>query len=190
MEMLSELPEGITAKEEKTEYELFTMLYYDVDAKNWKMTQDIDGELVGTEARYKTEKLPYKYLGWTWMVGDKYHRPFAEDYLSDMIQVDNLSKLNTEGAIVAAKTVVLVDNRGNRTSKDKLTNAIKNRFINRRKRLVGSDIFKPAFFIVGPGVGSSYAVDENSDHPAMEVRWVTGQPHALKPVPKKLPHAK
>ncbi len=123
METLRELPENITPKEVKDEYELFTMLTYDTESKVWIETQDIDGELVGSEITYQPEKLPYNYLGWTWMVGDKYHRPFAEDYIGDMTQLNNLAKLNTEGALVAAKIVVYVNPRGNRTSKADLTSA-------------------------------------------------------------------
>lgn len=117
LETLQYLPEGITPKDVKDEYELYTMFKYDNEAKNWVMTQDVDGELVGQEKTFKENKLPYKYLGWNWAVGEKYHRPFADDYYADMLQIDKLAKLNTDGAVISAKSLILVDPRGNRTNK-------------------------------------------------------------------------
>ena len=123
-ETIYELPEGVTVKDDKEEYELFTLLKYDRNAKNWVMTQDIDGEEVGKEKTYKSyDDLPFRYFGWTWMVGDDYHRPFAEDYLPDMQQVDKLAKLNTEGAVIAAKSLILVNQQGGRTRKQDIVDA-------------------------------------------------------------------
>lgn len=118
-ETLSRLPENITVAEEQDEYELYTMLYLDPESKDsWIMTQDIDGELVGDEKTFKTDKLPYKYLGWTWMSGDYCHRPFAEDYFKDMESIDSLSSLMSDGSIIAGKQIIFVNERGGRTRKD------------------------------------------------------------------------
>jgi len=124
VEKLQMLPDGITAKEEKEEYDLYTLLALDKDTNKWIMKQDIDGEAVGQEKSYKDyDALPFRYFGWNWVQGDAYHRPFAEDYYSDMEQIDKLGKLNTEGSVIAAKTVILVNQRGGRTRKADLTNA-------------------------------------------------------------------
>jgi len=118
-EVLHYLPEGITIAEEKENYELYTAYYLDSEGK-WIRKQDIDGESVGDEQSFKDyDSLPVRYFGWGWLSGDDYHRPFAEDYYGDMNQVDKLSKLNTEGAVIAAKSILMVDQRGGRTrSKD------------------------------------------------------------------------
>lgn len=122
VEKLQILPEGITPKEEKDEYDLYTLLAFDKDSKQWIMKQDIDGEIVGKEMRYKDyDDLPFRYFGWNWTQGEKYHRPFAEDYYPDMNQIDKLSKLNTEGSVVAAKTLIMVNQRGGRTRKSDVT---------------------------------------------------------------------
>ncbi len=114
-EKIIQLPKDITVKEIKDEYDLFTAYYVDDDGK-WIMKQDIDGEIVGKEKSYKDyDALPVRYFGWNWLVGDQYHRPFAEDYYADMNQVDKLGKLNTEGAVISAKSVLMVDQRGGRT---------------------------------------------------------------------------
>lgn len=124
MEELTLLPDNITPKEEKDEYELYTLLAFDKDTNKWIMKQDIDGEAVGEEKTYKDyDSLPFRYFGWNWVQGDAYHRPFAEDYYPDMLQVDKLAKLNTEGAVIAGKSVLLVNQRGGRTRKADLVKA-------------------------------------------------------------------
>jgi len=124
VEKLKTLPDGIVAKEEKEEYDLYTLLALDKNTNKWIMKQDIDGEIVGKERIYKDyDSLPFRYFGWNWVQGDAYHRPFAEDYYPDMLQVDKLGKLNTEGSIIAAKTVIMVNQRGGRTRKSDLTKA-------------------------------------------------------------------
>lgn len=123
-ETLSVLPEGIVPEKEEEEYELYTMVNYDKNSDKWIMTQDIAGVLVGEEKTFSSyNDLPFRYFGWTWMVGDKYHRPFAEDYYDDMNQVDKLSKLNTDGAVISAKSIIFVNPRGNRTKKSAISDS-------------------------------------------------------------------
>ncbi len=125
METIKVLPKDIVPKEEKDEYELYTLLALDKDTDKWVMKQDIDGEEVGKEKSYKDyDSLPFRYFGWNWVSGDSYHRPFAEDYYSDMNQLNKMANLNTEGAIISAKSVLLVNQRGGRTRKDDLVKAV------------------------------------------------------------------
>jgi len=124
VENLKMLPKGIEAKEEKETYDLYTLLALDKDTNKWIMKQDIDGEAVGEEKTYTDyDALPFRYFGWNWVQGDAYHRPFAEDYYPDMEQINKLGKLNTEGAVIAAKSLLLVDQRGGRTRKADITKA-------------------------------------------------------------------
>ena len=119
VETVKVLPKDITVKDVKDEYELYTMASMDKDSGSWIVTQDIDGEAVGNEKTYKNyDDLPFRYLGWTWMVGDDYHRPYAEDYFQDLSQLDKLAKLLTDGAIIQAKVLLFVNERGGRTRKD------------------------------------------------------------------------
>lgn len=119
VEKLVALPKDVQVKEEKEEYLVYTMLTKDQELDVWFMNQEIDGEIVGEEVVYRDEDdMPFRYLGWTWMVGDKYHRPYAEDYFKDLEQLDSLASLLTDGAIVAAKTLLFVNERGGRTRKD------------------------------------------------------------------------
>lgn len=124
-ELLDYLPEGIEAKEVKEKYELYTQLEYDSELDMWVMTQEVEQEIVGEEQTYKTyDDLPFRYLGWTWMQGEKYHRPYAEDYYKDLEQLDKLAKLLTDGAIIAAKMLIFVNERGGRTRKDDVTDSV------------------------------------------------------------------
>ena len=124
VEKLEMLPNGIVPKEEKDEYELYTLLALDKDTNKWIMKQDIDGVAVGKETSFKDyDSLPFRYFGWEWVQGDQYHRPFAEDYYADMEQIDKLGKLNTQGAVISAKAVILVNQRGGRTRKKDLVDA-------------------------------------------------------------------
>lgn len=124
VEKIITLPEGVIVSKVQDEYELYTMVTKDSDLDMWYMTQEIDGAVVGEEITYKNDDdLPFRYLGWTWMVGDAYHRPYAEDYYQDMQQLDKLAKLLTDGAIVQAKMLLFVNERGGRTRKDEVANS-------------------------------------------------------------------
>lgn len=125
VESLHILPEGIVPKEEKEEYDLYTMAYLDKDTRGWVVVQEVDGELVGTEEKYKSyDELPFRYLGWTWLSGDSYHRPFTEDYYKDLEQVDKMAKLLTDGAIASAKILFFVNEKGGRTRKDSVVESL------------------------------------------------------------------
>jgi len=119
VENLKRLPEGIEVAEVQDEYKLYTMATLSEEDESWIVKQEIEQELVGEEQTYKNyDALPYRYLGWTWMVGDSFHRPYAEDYYQDLDQLDKLARLLTDGAIVSAKMLLFVNERGGRTRKD------------------------------------------------------------------------
>ena len=125
VESLKRLPEGIEAKEEADEYKLYTMATLSDEDESWIVHQEIEQELVGEEGSYKTyDELPFRYLGWTWMVGDAFHRPYAEDYYQDLNQLDKIARLLTDGSIISAKMLLFVNERGGRTRKDDVADSI------------------------------------------------------------------
>ena len=128
VEKIKDLPQGIELVESKMkpdgeEYELYTLVKRDSTTGKWTMTQSIDGDIVGEAKTYSDERNPFQYVGWTWVSGDSYHRPYAEDYLPDMEQYNALSNLLTKGSIVAAKVLIFVDEKGNRTRKSDVANS-------------------------------------------------------------------
>ncbi len=125
VETIKVLPDDVVPKEEKDEYELYTMAKLDKETKSWIVTQEIEQEIVGKERKYKNyADLPFRYLGWTWMVGDQYHRPYTEDYFQDLEQLNKLAKLLTDGAIVQAKVLLFVNEKGGRTRKDSVVDSL------------------------------------------------------------------
>lgn len=113
-----DLPEDVTPTDEKQEeFELYTLMYKEEDG-TWTMKQELDGEYVGDEIKYKNDMdLPFRYLGWKWATGESYHRPYVEDYYDDMVQLNHLSELLTRGSLAAAKVLFLVDETNGRTEK-------------------------------------------------------------------------
>jgi len=117
------VPDDIQLKDPEAEEDvkLYTQLDLDQQSKKWIMTQELDGEIVGDEKTFKDyDSLPFRYFGWTWITGDDYHRPYTEDYYKDLEQLDKLHKLLVDGSIVAAKTLLFVNERGGRTRKDEV----------------------------------------------------------------------
>lgn len=124
VEKLYDLPDDITVKEEKDEYELYTMVVYDRDNDQWVMTQELDGKIVGEEKTYKDYMdLPFRFLGWRYVPGDDYPRPYVEDYYDDMMQLNDISELLTRGSLAAAKVTHLVDETRGRTRLTDLVSA-------------------------------------------------------------------
>ena len=116
VETLTRLPEDITPVSEEDEYELYTFIYSDEENPDrWIVRQAIGEDDVGDESTYNADDLPYQYLGWTWMPGDKMHRPYVEDYYDDMDQLNKLATVLTDGAVIASKSLLFVDQRGGRT---------------------------------------------------------------------------
>lgn len=132
VETLKDLPEGITPATVQEEYKLYTLVERDPVIENWRMVQSIEDVAVGTERTFTDATLPFQYVGWTWTDGDKYHRPYAEDYLPDMEQYNKLSDLITKGSIVAAKVILFVDEKGNRTRKKDVADSKNGAVVNGR----------------------------------------------------------
>lgn len=119
-----DLPDGITPKDDKAEeFELYTLVHVD-ENKKWVQIQELEGDIVGDEVSYPDYmSCPFRYLGWKWVSGDKYHRPYVEDYFDDMQQLNKLAELLTRGSLAAAKVLFLVDESIGRTDKDDIANA-------------------------------------------------------------------
>ena len=125
-------PEGVEIDENKDEYELYTLCEYDKENDKWIVRQSLDDVEFGSPITYTQKKFPFQYVGWNWTTGDKYHRPYAEDYINDMEQFNQLSELILKGSIISAKTLLMVDPRAGRTNPDDVANSENGDVINGR----------------------------------------------------------
>lgn len=98
-------------------YNLYTLCRKIEGEEKWEVSQSIDDFDIGEVKTYTTDSVPFKYLGWKFVYGDKYHRPYIEDYFCDLKQYNKLSHLLTDGSLIASKILLFVDERGNRTRK-------------------------------------------------------------------------
>ena len=119
VETLTQLPKELIGfmEEDKDEYELYTMATLDRATDKWTVIQEVGGEIVGKEKVYNKKKFPFEYQGMRWSIGEKYHRPFVEDSYGSINSYDKLSRVLTEGALIASKSLIFVDERGGRTRK-------------------------------------------------------------------------
>lgn len=112
------LPKNLLSQmdDEKDEYELYTMCTLDRKSNKWVMLQELDGNVM-PEVTYNARKFPFEYQGMMWSIGEKYYRPFVEDYYGSLNSYDKLAQVLTEGSIIASKSITFVDERGGRTRK-------------------------------------------------------------------------
>jgi hypothetical protein len=132
LEKTKDLPEGLTPVEEAESYNLYTLVEFNRETKKWHVTQSIEDDIVGQETTYSEAKVPFQYVGWNWTSGDKFHRPYAEDYYEDMEQHNILSNLILKGSVASAKILLFVDERGNRTRKEDVANSENGDVVNGR----------------------------------------------------------
>lgn len=76
----------------------------------WESYQEINGEIVsGTEQSYPLNKSPWIPARFTKKDGESYGRSFVEDYLGDLISLENLSKAVVDMSMISAKVLFLVN---------------------------------------------------------------------------------
>ena len=104
------LPEtGDQSLNEKVE--IYTHIYRVAEGEgyHWESYQEIEGEVIaGSEQQYPAGKTPWIPLRFTKKDGEHYGRSFVEDYLGDLISLENLSKAIVEMSMVASKVLYLV----------------------------------------------------------------------------------
>lgn len=120
VELQGTIPEDA---KEGDKYKLYTMGILDENTEIWTMYQEIGGQLIGQEKSYKADKFPFSYQGMLWNTGEPYHRPFVEDYYGSLNSYDKLSKVLTQGALIASKSLTFVNERGGRTRKADVANS-------------------------------------------------------------------
>lgn len=76
----------------------------------WESYQEIGGEIVtGSEQSFPLNKSPWIPVRFTKKDGESYGRSFVEDYLGDLISLENLSKATVDMSMISAKVLYLVN---------------------------------------------------------------------------------
>lgn len=75
----------------------------------WESYQELNGEVIsGSEQSYPLNKSPWIPVRFTKKDGESYGRSFVEDYLGDLISLENLSKAVVDMSMISAKVLYLV----------------------------------------------------------------------------------
>lgn len=111
--------------------EVYTHVYR-VENDHWESYQEIDGEVVaGTEQQYPLDKTPWIPVRFAKKDGEAYGRSFIEDYLGDLISLENLTKAIVDMSMISAKVMFLV-NPANQTNIRALSKAENGAFVRGR----------------------------------------------------------
>lgn len=79
------------------------------DTYQWESYQEIENEVIaGSEQTYPAGKSPWIPLRFTKKDGEHYGRSFVEDYLGDLVSLENLSKSIVDISMIASKVLYLV----------------------------------------------------------------------------------
>ena len=79
------------------------------ESYHWESYQEINGDTItGSEQTYPANKTPWIPLRFTKKDGEHYGRSFVEDYLGDLISLENLTQAIVEMSMVASKVLYLV----------------------------------------------------------------------------------
>jgi len=95
--------------------------------------QELNGEIIqGSEQSYPLDKTPWIPIRLTKKDGEHYGRSFVEDYLGDLISLENLSKSIVDMSMISAKVLYLV-NPGCQTNIRALAKAENGAFVRGRQ---------------------------------------------------------
>lgn len=124
-----EAPETLSDK-----IDLYTHFYLDPDDQTkWLSYQEVDGNVIpGTENEFPLEALPWIPLRLFKIDGESYGRSLVEEYLGDLVSLENLSQSIVEFAQAASKVLFLV-NPGGQTSARRLAKSKNGGFVAGRK---------------------------------------------------------
>lgn len=108
------LPEEFKGKVEEDKRDEEVSLFTDVKLvdKMYVMTQELLGELVGKEQKFKDFSERFIDCSWNRIDGEDYARSFVEDHLGTMVILSKLTKVIYEGIAESVKLVKLVNPNG------------------------------------------------------------------------------
>lgn len=82
-------------------------------SKNWVVSQELNDHIVpDSSGTYPLEECPWIALRFTKIDGEDYGRGYVEEYLGDLVTMEELSKAIVQGSAAAAKVIFMVDPNG------------------------------------------------------------------------------
>lgn len=80
-----------------------------LENSQWQSYQQVNGQpIAGSQQTYPYDKLPWIPIRFTKKDGESYGRSFVEDYLGDLISLQNLTKAIVDMSMISAKVLYLV----------------------------------------------------------------------------------
>lgn len=102
-----------TEGEEDAELDLYTYSAWDYEKNKWVVYQEVNGvELADSRGTYTEENFPYNALRWSRIDKEDYGRSYVEEYLGDIISLEELTKSVVQGSAVASRVIYLVSPGG------------------------------------------------------------------------------
>lgn len=123
-EVLDEQTKGRIKAADKDGVQKTLDLYTHVQLKGdmFHVYQEVTGFVIpGSKGSFPKETTPYIALRWTKIDGEDYGRGFVEEYLGDIISLEELTKAVVQGSAAAAKVLFLVDPNGTTRTTDLAT---------------------------------------------------------------------
>ncbi|MEI2606515.1 portal protein, partial [Erwinia aphidicola] len=130
-EVKSALPEG--DYQPNSPITMYTHCYKDGDSDSWLAYQEVEGEVIpGSENTYPAEGNPWIPIRMYKQDGENYGRSFVEEYIGDLVSLENISKAIVQFAIACSKILFLVK-PGSSTSVRRVAKAASGDFVPGRK---------------------------------------------------------
>lgn len=108
---------------------LYTCCHYNIETNKYDVYQSVNDKFVeGSIGQYKIDELPFIVMRWHRVNGEHYGRGMCEEYLGDIISLEELTKAIVQGSAVAARTLYLVEPAGTTELSD-LENAVNGDYV-------------------------------------------------------------
>lgn len=122
----------VASLDKDKDIELFTRVVRDPDSNKWEVSQEcLDMDIPSSRGSYPLDSSPWFALRWSSLVGEDYGRGLIEEHLGDLLALEGLTQSILEGAVIASRTIGLVDPTGVTRTK-KLVEARNGDFIDGR----------------------------------------------------------
>lgn len=120
-------------KDPSAKVDIYTHCYRDSESDQWLAYQEVNGNIVeSTRNTFPKDANPFIPVRLYKVDGESYGRSFVEEYLGDLVSLENLSQSIVEFAQAASKVLFLVAPQG-QTSARRLTRAPNGGFVAGRK---------------------------------------------------------